>query len=125
MGLTLSLVTLVLISIFQVRFKDADISDAYVSGWGLRQQKDCTTIDKVHSEQDKKKLIRKIYNDALLPRGILSPYPKIPNPTQYPKIKRHLWMFPLVIVFLIRFEILVHCARVLTNINDVNFHLSG
>ena len=49
------LATLVLISIFQVRFKDADISDAFVSGWGLRAQKECTTIDKVHSEQDKKK----------------------------------------------------------------------
>ena len=53
--LTLTLVILVLISIFQVRFKDADISDAFVSGWGLRAQKECTTIDKVHSEQDKKK----------------------------------------------------------------------
>ena len=28
------------------RFKDADISDAYVSGWGLRAQRDCNTIDK-------------------------------------------------------------------------------
>ena len=56
-----------------MRFKDADISDAFVSGWGLRAQKECTTIDKVHSEQDKKKLIWKIYNDALLPRDILIP----------------------------------------------------
>ena len=28
------------------RFKDADVSDAYVSGWGLRAQRDCNTIDK-------------------------------------------------------------------------------
>ena len=28
------------------RFKDADISDAFVSGWGLRAQRDCNTIDK-------------------------------------------------------------------------------
>ena len=42
-----------------MRFKDADISDAYVSGWGLRAQKDCTTIDKVHSEQDQKNLFGK------------------------------------------------------------------
>ena len=39
--------------------------------------------------------------------------------------KYHCGMFPLVIIFRIRFEILVHCARVLTNIKNVNFHLSG
>ena len=109
-----------------MRFKDADISDAFVSGWGLRAQRECTTIDKVHSEQDQKNLFGKIYNDTLLPRGILTPYPTIlPSTCQYPKIESHLWMFPLVIIFRIRFEVLVHCARVLTNINDVNFHLSG
>ena len=42
-----------------MRFKDTDISDAFVSGWGLRAQKECTTIDKVHSEQDQKNLLGK------------------------------------------------------------------
>ena len=57
--MNISLVTLLLKSIFQVRFKDADISDAFVSGWGLRAQRECTTIDKVHSEQDQKNLFGK------------------------------------------------------------------
>jgi hypothetical protein len=57
--MNISLVTLVLISIFQVRFKDTDISDAFVSGWGLRARRECTTIDKVHSEHDQKNLLGK------------------------------------------------------------------